>query len=646
MNRPSAALLSLLALAAAASAEAAPRLAAPFTDHAVLQRDRPIAVWGMADPGERLTVSLGGTSRQVTARRDGSWRAELPAMRPGGPHQLVVTGAGGAAARAANLLVGDVWLCSGQSNMEWPVSRALNGDNEAQGATDPRIRILTVPQRTALSPEESLPADVRWQVASPETIRDFSAACYFMIRDLRGTEDVPIGAIDASWGGTRVRPWMDEAAVKAGGGAEDAELLALYRRDPAAAGRRFGEIWGRWWRERSGDTAGAEPWRNSSRLVWRPFKAIGPWEQWGDPTFASFNGYVWARRKVTLTPEEAASGGTLSLGVIDDLDQTFVNGVGVGSMFGWSAPRDYKLAPGVLRAGENEILVNIGDSWGLGGFQGPAERLRLTLGNGTMKPLGEGWEYSVVPAEIGNSPRAPWDSHAGVATIYNGMIAPLGSYGLKGVAWYQGESDVGVPGYANRLGAMMASWRRQFAAPKLPFLIVSLANFGPVNARPVASGWAELREEQRRAAEADPNAALVVAMDLGERQDIHPPNKQEVGRRLARAARSLVYGKAEPASGPEVAGAQRTAEGILVEFKGVTGKLTSLSGNQLLAFELCAETQESCRFVGATAEGNRVRLQNDGRPATRVRYAWGESPVVNLYDESGLPAGPFEVPIR
>lgn len=642
-----AARLALLSLALlAGTAQAAPLLNPVFSDHAVLQRERPISVWGTADPGERLTIALGGASRRVTAGRDGSWRVELPAMSAGGPHELKVTGRGGASARAADLLIGDVWLCSGQSNMEWPVSRALNGEAEAQDANDSRLRILTVPQRTSFTPERTLPTDVRWQVVSPETIRDFSAACYFMIRDLRASENVPIGAIDASWGGTRIRPWMDEAAVKAGGGTEDAELLALFRRDHAAASRRFGEIWGRWWRERSGDAEGAEPWRASDRLAWKPFPKIGFWEQWGDPVFENFNGYVWARRKVTLTPEEAAAGGTLSLGVIDDLDQTFVNGIGVGSGYGWSSPREYRLAPGVLRAGENEILVNIGDSWGLGGFQGPAERLRLTLANGNVKPLGEGWEYSVVPAEIGNSPRAPWDSHAGVATIYNAMIAPLGPYGLKGAAWYQGEADVGILGYDDRLAAMMASWRRQFAAPELPFLIVNLANFGPPSAAPRASGWAELREEQRLAAERDPNAAIVIAMDLGERQDIHPPNKQEVGRRLARAARALAYGGNEPASGPEVVAARRTQEGVVLEFKGVIGGLQTYSSRHATAFELCGETQQSCRWAAATAQGNRVVIADDGQPATRVRHGWGESPVTNLYDEAGLPAGPFEVPIR
>jgi sialate O-acetylesterase len=641
----------LLAAAAAAvvatAGEAAPRLDPIFSDHAVLQRERPITVWGRADPGERVRVSLGAARRAAKADRAGRWQVAFPAMKAGGPYRLAVAGRSGAGSAADDLLVGDVWLCSGQSNMEFPVARALNGDAEAASANDPEVRLLHVPQRTSVTAEPALPGDTAWRALTPATARDFPAACWFMVRELRRHEKVPFGMIGASWGGTRIRPWMDEAAARAAGGAEDAELLALYRRDPAAAGRRFGEIWGRWWRSVSGDAEGTEPWRNANRLEWRPFPSISIWEGWGDPAFAEFNGHVWARKRFTLTADEAAAGGTLSLGVIDDLDMTFVNGVGVGSQFGWSNPREYRLAPGVLRAGENEVLVNIGDSWGAGGFQGGAERLSLTLSGGAARPLGEGWDYSVVPARYGSGPRAPWDSHAGLSTIYNAMIAPLGRYGLTGVAWYQGESDVGVPDYDARLAAMMASWRRQFAAPKLPFLIVGLANFGAPNAVPQASGWAALRDEQRQAAARDAHAALVVAMDLGERADIHPPNKQEVGRRLAQAARALVYGeRGLAASGPEVARATRAAGSIVVDFTGVTGRLTTYSGARATAFELCGETQQSCRWADATAAGSRVVLADDGKPATRVRYAWGEGAVVNLYDEAGLPAGPFEVGIE
>jgi sialate O-acetylesterase len=641
-------LIALAALLASTTAGAAPpRLDPAFTDGAVLQRERPIRISGDAAAGERVRVSLSGATAEARADRSGRWSVELPPLGAGGPYRIQARFGSGALASADDVLIGDVWLCSGQSNMEWPVKQALSGAAEAESANDEQVRVLTVPQKTALSPQRRSEQAPSWARLTPESAADFSAACYFMVRDLRVTQKVPIGAIDASWGGTRIRPWMDEAAAKASGGEADAALLALYRRDPAASARRFGEQWGAWWRERTGDAPGQEPWHASDQLQWSRVKAIAPWEQWGDPAFANFNGYVWARRRITLTPAEAKGGATLSLGVIDDLDQTWVNGVGVGSTFSWSQGRDYRIAPGILRAGENEIIVNIGDSWGLGGFQGPAERLKLTFADGLAKPLGEGWEYAVVPPSVGSPPRAPWDTHAGLGTIYNAMIAPLGPLSLKGVAWYQGESDVGVPGYERRLAALMSSWRRQFRDPQLPFLVVALAGFGKPATQPVDSGWATLIDAQRRAATADPRAALVVATDLGERADIHPPNKQEVGRRLALAARRLAYREADVAAGIVPVAAARSGNEVHIGVAGANAPLRSLSGAPL-GFELCGETQDSCRYASArlAASGPVVIVQLDGRPATRVRHGWSDYPLLNVVDEALLPLSPFELPIK
>jgi sialate O-acetylesterase len=633
------------ALAAALSlgspAAAAPSLHPLFADHAVLQRGRPILVRGKAEPGERVTVTLGAAVRTVTAGKDGAWTAELPAMKAGGPYRLEALGTGGARAVAEDVLVGDVYLCSGQSNMELPVSRALNSESEIAGGKDPQLRLLTVPKKTGAEPLADLGGPALWAAAAPDTVSGFSAACYFMARDLRESERVPVGAIDASWGGTSIRSWMDEAGSRAFGG-EDVALLDLYRRDPAGANRRFGERWQAWWRGRSQ----AQPWRDPAGLDWKPMPKIAYWETWDDPAFASFNGMVWARKIVTLTPAEAARAATLSLGVIDEIDETWVNGVPVGNTFGWDVERDYKLPPGLLHAGENVILISLFDAYGYGGFQGPAEKLRLAFADGSTKALGEGWRYAAAPTGLGDPPRPPWDAAAGLSLIHNGMIAPLAPFGLAGVAWYQGENDAGAPaGYADKLAAMMAGWRREFETPALPFLIVGLANYGAPSVQPGESGWAEIRDAQRRAVERDPHSALAVAMDLGDRLDIHPADKQEVGRRLARAARALAHGAKETA-GPRVLRARRTPGGIVVEFAGVTGSLRSWSGFHPLGFELCGPAAGSCRYAEATARGTAVTLADDGRPATRVRYAWSDSPVVNLYDETPLPPGGFEVAVE
>jgi sialate O-acetylesterase len=248
---------------------------------------------------------------------------------------------------------------------------------------------------------------------------------------------------------------------------------------------------------------------------------------------------------------------------------------------------------------------------------------------------------------MGFPPRAPWQSVGGVTSIYNAMVAPLGAFGLRGVLWYQGESNVeDAAQYQTLLSALMGDWRRQFSA-NLPYLIVELPNFGATPAAPTASGWANLREAQRRAVLNDPHAALAVTIDVGEARQLHPPDKQSVGLRLARGARHLIYGEAVSASGPVPRAAVRDGTHVAVGFEGVEGALVALSSNRPTAFELCAAEQSSCRFVDAALESDRVSLDAAAiKNATRVRFCWGDAPICNLYDQSGLPAGPFEIAIQ
>ena len=625
-------------LAMASPAMAAPALDPLFGDGAVIQRERPIIVRGTAAPGERIRVTLGRSNGSARANGEGEWTVTLPAMRAGGPYDLTVVGAGGSSARAKQILVGDVWLCSGQSNMEWPLRRSAGAEEMAASANDPGLRMLTVPQLSLSSPARTLPADVRWQALTREAAPHMSAVCLIMARELRRTANVPIGAINASWGGTRIRPWMDEAAARSIGYSQDADLLGLYRTDPTAAASRFAGQWQAWWR----GAAGTEPWRDSGVLKWRPVPAMTYWNDWPGGKLASFDGLVWARKRFGLTKAEAAQGATLSLGVIDDYDQTWVNGAGIGNSFGWTLNREYRIPPGLLKAGANEVLVNVGDDYGPGGFQGPADKIALRFDDGGSKPLGEGWEYSVVSAPVGRPPQGPWQSHTGLSTLYNGMIAPLGPLGLKGVAWYQGESDVGIAGYDQRLTAMMRSWRAQFRAPELPFLIVGLAGFGKVATSPVASGWAQLQDEQRQAAGGDRRAELVPALDLGVADDIHPTNKTPVGKRLALAARRLAYGEAGLAGPPLPILARRDARKVVVEF---SRPLQALSDARPIGFQLCGAAQDSCRFAGARIAGSTIAIADPAGTATRVRYAWSDYAVVNLYS-GDLPAPTFELPIR
>jgi sialate O-acetylesterase len=646
------AFMSLATAAAAFGGDAGaqpPLLDEMFQDHAVLQRDRPIPVWGVARPGDQVIVSFNASTVRAHADPSGYWRLMLPAMAAGGPYSLSARAQSGASQSLSDVLVGDVWLCSGQSNMELPVSRTLDAAREIDASANNLIRVLTVTHASSPAPLKHFAAPVQWQPAAPATIRDFSATCYYFARELQKTVAVPLGLIHASFGGSSIEPWLSEAALREVGGFDERlDLLRLYARDPQAGTQGFADLWERWWRARA--PAGSTPWKVAAGdpKDWHDVPLpMRDWKTWGVPELANHDGMVWFRRSVTLTAQQAAGTAALSLGAIDEVDETWVNERVVGNSFGWATPRTYSVPPGVLHAGENTIVVNVLSTWDAAGMYGPADQMALHFADGSTAPLGGEWRYQFVPDSMGYPPRTPWESIGGLSSLYNAMIAPIEPYGLRGVAWYQGESNTGSAGqYQQLLAALMRGWRLKFGSD-LPFLIVQLPNFGPSPAAPAASDWANLREAQRRAVAGDPNAALAVTIDVGDRRELHPPNKQEVGRRLARAARHLVYGESLSPSGPTPLSARRQRDHILVAFRNIEGGLVSFSAKDPIGFELCGAAQSSCRFVSATLQPDAVLLDSAAVAApTRVRFCWGDGPVCNLYDQSGLPAGPFELDIQ
>lgn len=644
-----------LAAAAAPAGPAAgqtprPLLNALFQDHAVLQRDQPIPVWGEAKAGDQITVSLDVNVVRARADASGHWRAALPAMPAGGPYSLTVHTQSGAGQSAADVLVGDVWLCSGQSNMELPVSATLNASREIAGSANDSIRVLAVAHAASPAPLGQFSSPVAWSAAAPASIRDFSAACYYFARELQKSVHVPMGLIQSAFNGSSIEPWLGEKGLRALGGFDQRlDLLRLYAKDPNAGNRGFADMWETWWRARA--PAGSAPWKIAAgnSADWRAVpEPMRDWKTWGVPELAAHDGMVWFRRTVNLTAQQAAAGAALSLGAIDEVDETWVNEHPIGNSFGWGTERTYELPSGVLHAGSNSIVVNVLSTWDAGGMYGPPDHMSLNFAGGSAVPLGGDWRYQFVPESMGYPPRAPWESIGGVTSLHNGMIAPIAPYGLRGVLWYQGESNAGnAAPYQKLLTGLMADWRREFAA-ELPFLIVQLPNFGAPVTAPAASDWASLREAQRRAVAADAHAALVVSIDLGERQELHPPNKQEIGSRLARAARHLIYGEVLSPSGPRASGVQRQKGGVAVTFADVEGRLAAYSAKGPIGFELCGADQASCRFVNASLQSDRqVFLDAAGIEApTRVRFCWGDAPVCNLYDRSGLPAGPFELDIE
>lgn len=623
-------------------------LANLFQDHLVLQRDAPAPVWGRAAPGARLTVSLDDWTTQAKADADGAWSVELPALPAGGPHTLAVRSSSGASQTVRDVLFGDVFLCSGQSNMVLQVHRTNDSRSEILNAQNDSIRMATIPNIGAPTPRADYPAPVEWRPTTPQTVRDFSAACYYFARELQKTVDIPLGLINASWGGARVRSWVSaDSAAEAGLDASETEIARLYLSDRPKAEQAWAKIWETWWTDGPGASSDKEPWAPGAvDESWRVVPSIGRWDDWPEAGLANFVGTVWMRTTVSLTPEQARAPAVLTLGGVDEVDQTWVNGVGVGATS--DGERRYPIAPGVLHAGDNDIVVAVMNTYKAGGLVGPAERQALVFGDGQKIALDGTWRYKVAASEdeAGFPPRAPWDVLGGLGVIYNGMIAPLGDFALKGAIWYQGESDTPVPdNYWMGLTALMKDWRRQFGED-LPFLIVQLAGYGSPPTAPEESGSAEVREAQRAAAAGDPYAELVVTIDIGDSYDVHPANKQELGRRLARAARHLVYGEDIVPTGPTAVSARREGKKVVIGFKDVEGGLVAHGAAYPIGFELCGAGPGSCRYAAAAVDGGEVKLDAGKPPPVRVRYCWAESPICTLFDATGLPVGPFELPIE
>ena len=633
------------------AATPAPGFGAPFMDHGVLQRDRPIPVWGAATPGAVVRVDLAGQAGSATADAHGRWSLTLPARAAGGPYDLTLR-AGAASVSLHDVLVGDVWLCSGQSNMEFSARHATNADNEIGMAPNDQIRLLKVAKVSIDAPQAGFGPGTAWVAARPGTVDNFSAICLFIGRQLQKTAKVPMGLIDDSWGGSKIEAWISAPALHAVGGVDAGlDLLALDARDHSAALDRW-RMSGLdpWFAAHDVAPGGGKPWSASDLddSAWGQTRADGRWNTLGLPDLQNFGGTVWYRASVTLTQAQAAQAASIDLGPADYVDLTYVNGVEVGGVEGRAAPRHYVLPAHLLHAGVNSVAVQVIGAGGWGGLWGaPAER-GFSLADGSKVPLAGPWRYrtGVLLAESGYPPHAPWAEESGLSTLFNGMIAPLAGYGLKGVAWYQGEANVDAAvRYMQLLPAMMADWRGRFGQDDLPFLIIQLSAYHAVATHPAHSDWAALRDAQRRVVEADPHTGLVVTLDVGDRFDIHPTEKEAVAQRTAKLARRLAYGETLVAEGPHPLEARRVGDQVVIRFADVAQGLTVYSDTRPIGFELC-DAAEACRYVDAHAQGDAVTLDVGAGPALKVRYAWADAPVVNLFNSEDLPATPFEMAVK
>lgn len=613
-----------------------------FQDHAVLQRDWPIPVWGWAAPKSPVTVRFVGHDYSARSDKDGLWRLDLPATPAGGPYDLTVT-AGAQATTVHDILLGDVYLCSGQSNMQFMVRQSRNMIDEIARSADDSVRLLQFDRRNSPVPLSLPPSQIHWAAASPQTVPDFSAVCYFFGREIARTHHIPVGLIHSSWGGSIIQDWLPANGLKALGNYDAGlDTLAQYAKDPAAADAAVKAGTSPWSAANDPGTAGRWDDPSLDDQAWGEVILPRVWEELGRPELVDFDGVVWFRKHVTLTAEQAAKPSTLHLGTVDERDTTFVNGAKVGETIDYRVERAYPVPAGLLHAGDNIIAVRAIDEGGGGGLRSTADKLFLDLGPDKLSLAGP-WRYRIAGdfKTLPHPPFIPWVGAKGYTTLYNGMIAPIGPYGLTGVLWFQGEQNVGDPtAYARLLPEMIGDWRRQFRGD-LPFLVVQLTNYGNPNLQPEESGFAGIRDVQRRTVAATPNTGLAVAIDLGNPRDIHSPEKQEVARRLTLEAERVIYGHPDTPGSPVPLAAVRDGATIRVSFSRTGQGLVTQSGLRPLGFELCGTI---CTWADARLDGDTVVL--DAVPgATKVRYAWAGAPVVNLYNRDGLPVSPFEITI-
>lgn len=637
----------VLALLGPGAMADAPQLADVFDDHMVIQRDVPVRLFGRADPGAEFVVSLDTTATPVRADRDGRWWVQFPALPAGGPHEISLSADGETVQAVEDVLAGDVFLCSGQSNMEYPLSRVTYAEREVAAASHPQIRLLKVEKDLALAPATDLPGNSAWTVTTPETAAGFSAVCYYSGRAISEAHDIPVGLIDSSWGGSRIEPWIDGDILRTvPEHADDIALLELYRTDPVDAANLYSRAWQQGWLDDPA-TGGTAPWADPDAGDWTPVPGkLRDWRRWGDPALADHLGMVWHKVSFTLTPQQAAQPATIHIGSVDDTDMTWLNGTAIGTTFHWGGLREYAVPASLLKPGRNTLLVNVHNDYGDGGMNGPDEALRVDLADGTSLSLAEGWAYRKVPAEARAPRPAPWFTIKGFTMLHNAMIAPLDGLRLKGAIWYQGESNAGDgEAYADLLELLVRDWRAKFGAG-LPVTVVQLPRYGALPTEAGQPGWGVIRESMRRVALRDDGVGLVVTIDMGDPVDIHPPNKLAVAERIVRVMMPLVYGATDAGpSGPVATGATHEDGSIRVAFEGIEAGLVTVSARTVSGMELC-DAAGACRFAPGRVQGDAVMIDTDAGPVSEVRYCQGDSPLCNLFDGNGLPAGPFWVEVE
>jgi sialate O-acetylesterase len=609
-------------------------LAGIFGSNMVLQKGMANPLWGMAAPGKKLDIEFAGKKLTVKVGDDGKWKAMLPAMEYGGPYTLKVSGSNEVVFE--NIMIGEVWVCSGQSNMGAPVAAANNAEKEIQDANYPQIRLFTMGSKIAQHPVAD-PATGSWQMCSPKTVAKFSAVGYFFGRALHQKLNVTIGLINSSVGGTVIETWMSENSIK-----DDPDFAAAYQKLIAIDQDKDREFKIAEITRLNGEYSLKDKGLVDGKAVYAdPNLDVSSWVDRVTPQAWTplFGGIGWCRKEFELSAAQAEKGVELHLSRIDDDDQTYVNGFLVGSTLN-VGDRNYTVESKYLKVGKNVIACRILNRGGIGGMLGIAKEMFVKTYNSEI-PLAGTWKFklSEVSPYVLNFQKNDYPT-----LLYNGMINPIIPYGIKGVIWYQGEGNTDrTQQYKRLFPNLINDWRAHWKQGNFPFLFVSLANYQPAPIQPVQSSWAELREAQASALTL-PNTGMALAIDLGDAKDLHPKNKQDVGMRLAMNALGIAYQQKLVYAGPKFKVMEIDKNQITLYFEQVGAGLWSADGEENIKGFAIAGADRKFYWAKAKITGsNKVVLQADEvQNPIAVRYAWADNPgPINLYNKEKLPAIPF-----
>lgn len=608
------------------------RLPKLVSDGMVLQRDQALKIWGQADAGEKVDVQFQNKKYTAVGDHSGNWQIILPEMKSGGPYIMTIN-----EITLRNILIGDVYLCSGQSNMELPMRRVKTVyPQELLSAKNTNIRFFTVPQKYNFKEAQNDLDGGTWEEADPQTIQNFSAVAYFFAKEMYLYNKIPVGIIHSSLGGSPIQAWMNAASLK-----KYPEYLSeaqKWKNDELIRHTESSEkaLSNAWYAELDNGDAGIKnhwekPDFNDSD--WKKMNVPGSWED----LEKSFDGSVWFRKEIFIPKGSEKNSAFLNLGRIKDADVTYINGQKVGNVTYEYPPRWYDIPPGILKEGKNSIAVRIINGSGKGEFIKDKDYF-LQIGSEKIDLKGE-WKYKV--GTIMNRP-APGQTFIRwkPTGLYNAMLNPLIQYPIKAVLWYQGESNTAKPKeYQDLLATMILDWRTQWNQKDLPFFIVQLANFMERKTEPVDSNWAELREQQRKVSQTIPNTGLAVTIDIGEWNDIHPLNKKEVGKRLSLQAQKVLFDQSIIADGPLYQSMKTDGNRIILSFKKGTDDFVTVS--ELKGFAIKGN-DGVFKWANAKIEDSKIILWNDEiKNPIAVRYAWADNPDANLKNKRGLPASPF-----